>query len=235
MNTLTTTINYAQPYIGYSPLTDGVALNPAISVANMILCTILNAPNTFGFNRNENVDTETIAETQDYDINISDLNFIERVTLTDTNGKVWEVPKVMNYAALSVQATQGRPQSVCLLKNNFAGNNTIRFSLVPDAVYTINITYQKIPVLMAALTDGWSGIPDIYQDIYNNLFLAEAYAVTLDDASATKYRARGMAALLAKSEGLTEMLKNLFLDTTNETQAQAAQLAVTQATQARAQ
>jgi len=35
---------------------------------------------------------------------------------------------------------------------------------------------------------------------------------TVDDAKAVQYRQRGVAALLAKAEGLNEMQKNLFLE-----------------------
>jgi hypothetical protein len=236
-NTITTSINFSQPYVGYSPLTAGVSNEPAITTANMIINTIFSPPNVWAFNRNENTSTSTVAGTQDYAINISDLNFIERVSLTDTGGKIYEVENVYNSAALSVQATQGRPKSVAVKANNLAGTNAIRFSLVPDAVYVINITYQKLPVEVTSLSNGWSGIPDTYSDIYNNLFLAEAFAQTLDDVNAQKYRVRGMAALIAKVEGLTETQKNLYMQAAmgGNIQQMATPLRVQTGTQARAQ
>jgi hypothetical protein len=203
----------------------------------MIINLIFSPPNTWSFNRNENTSTSTVAGTQDYAVNISDLNFIERVSLTDTGGKIHEVTNVYNTAALSVQATQGRPNSVCVKTNNLAGTNTIRFSLVPDAVYVINTTYQKLPTAVTALSSTWSGIPDTYSDIYNNLYLAEAFAQTLDDVNAQKYRVRGMAALVAKCEGLTETQKNLYMMAAmgGNLQQMVAPLRAQQGTQARAQ
>jgi hypothetical protein len=59
------------------------------------------------------------------------------------------------------------------------------------------------------LTDGWAPIPDSYSDIYNNLFLGEAFAA-VDDARSQIYRQRGVAAFLAKAEGLTDTQKNIF-------------------------
>ena len=56
----------------------------------------------------------------------------------------------------------------------------------------------------------WSPIPDSYQDIYNNLFLSEMLAVE-DDARSQQYRQRGIAAFLAKAEGLTSMQRNAFV------------------------
>lgn len=56
----------------------------------------------------------------------------------------------------------------------------------------------------------WSPIPDYYQDIYNWLFLSEALAL-VDDARAQLYRARGVAAFLAKAQGLSDTQKNVFV------------------------
>ena len=47
-------------------------------------------------------------------------------------------------------------------------------------------------------------------EIYNNLFLAEMMA-TADDAREQLYRQRGVAALLSKAQGLTQLQVNAFL------------------------
>ena len=64
----------------------------------------------------------------------------------------------------------------------------------------------------AAFANGasWLPIPDSFMDIYNNLFLAEVMAVA-DDPKEQIYRQRGVAALLSKAEGLSEMQVNAFL------------------------
>jgi hypothetical protein len=56
----------------------------------------------------------------------------------------------------------------------------------------------------------WAPVPDYYRDIYNNLFLSEAMAL-VDDARAQIYRARGVAAFLAKAQGLSDTQKNVFV------------------------
>lgn len=61
-----------------------------------------------------------------------------------------------------------------------------------------------------AVNEGWFPVPDSFMDIFNNLFLAEAMSV-VDDAREQTYRLRGIAALLAKSEGLSQMQINAFL------------------------
>jgi hypothetical protein len=60
----------------------------------------------------------------------------------------------------------------------------------------------------------WAPIPDYYEDIYNNLFLSEMFAV-VDDARAAQYRQRGVAAFLAKAQGLTDTQKNAFIQQWN--------------------
>lgn len=61
-----------------------------------------------------------------------------------------------------------------------------------------------------AINSSWAPIPDQFSDIYNNLFLAEAYQAVSEDAEAARYRQRGVAALLAKAEGLTQTQINIF-------------------------
>jgi putative intracellular protease/amidase len=56
----------------------------------------------------------------------------------------------------------------------------------------------------------WAPIPDQYSDIYNNLFLSEMLA-SVDDARSQMFRQRGVAAYLAKAQGLTETQRNAFI------------------------
>lgn len=55
----------------------------------------------------------------------------------------------------------------------------------------------------------WAPVPDNYSDVYNNLYLAEVMAVA-DDARAQQYRIRGVAAMMAKASGLSDMQRNVF-------------------------
>lgn len=88
----------------------------------------------------------------------------------------------------------------------------------------------------AAMTinQSWYPIPDYFSDVFNSLFLAEAFQ-SVDDARATQYRQRGIAALLSKAEGLTLMQVNAFLAQWGIRNSQTAseQLKVQQSTQAR--
>ena len=215
--TVQNTIDFAQTFTQYSPLSVGTGNQPALGIANEIQNMILNAPFTWGFNRKENSTLNTVAGTQDYVVALTDFSFLEKVSLTDANGAVFEILDVYNTAALGKADAstnkQQRPNSICVLAVAYGINVTLRFMGVPNAVYNVTLTYQKLVTPLAALTGGtgtWA-IPDQYLDIYNNLFVGEAMAV-VDDARAVQYRQRGVAALLAKAEGLSEMQKNLFLE-----------------------
>jgi len=61
-----------------------------------------------------------------------------------------------------------------------------------------------------AFNGSWAPIPDSFSDIYNNLFLSEAFQTANDDQEAARYRQRGVAALLSKAEGLTQTQINIF-------------------------
>ena len=401
-NTLQDTVNWAQTFegISYAPLNAGVDNEPAISTANMILSTMTNAPLTWATNRSIYT-FSTTQGTQDYLQPIDGFGFLEKVSLTDTNGNKVEIKDIYNNAALGFASQQGRPNAIAVQKidestgfvelgsDNFTranqnplsqggnwalmqtldppsspeptpplqvfsnvceatnpgetnamiylgvtlpgdqyvkftlgaftggssvkifarntganwnygyklfinpsagqmqlssgargalnvsasitcatgdiymlacvgstltcyqngnviltandstyvggfgalevdcadtptdttvtyfevgtlGGVTFRFMSVPDAVYTVTLTYQNAPVEITALTDEWSGFPDSFSDIYNNLFLAEMYDV-VDDARAQQRRMRGVAALLSKAQGLTDMQRSQIL------------------------
>lgn len=187
---------------------------PAIGWANQVQNTMFNAPFTWGFNRVEDSTTSTVAGTQDYTINLTNFSFLEKVTLTDPSGAVFEVADIYNTAALgkadATVAKRGRPSAACIIAVTYGTSIKLRFMGVPDVVYTVTLTYQKLLTPLVNLTDTWAA-PDQYIDIFNNLFLAEAMAL-VDDSRSQQYRQRGITALISKAEGLTEMQKNDFLE-----------------------
>jgi uncharacterized protein YqiB (DUF1249 family) len=239
--TLQQTINFCQPFIQYSPLTAGVANEPAISIANMVLDTITMAPFTWGWNRNEYSSLTLVTDLQDYNaVPITDFGYLEKVSLTNAAGTyAYEIKDVYNSNALGVSVgPSAEPKSVSVKSIVFGTSISLRFLAIPDQAYTSVITYQKVITPLSALT-GASGtwpLPSQYADIYNNLFLAEAFSAVDDDQSAARYRLRGVAALLSKAEGLTEMQRNMFLSQylARDSQAMISQLRNQQATQARA-
>lgn len=221
--TVQNTIDFSQPFIQYSPLAVGVGNQPALGIANDIQYMFFNAPFTWGFNRAENGPATSNTLTlqpgkQDYTVAVTDFSFIETATTTDPDtGETFSISDVYNTKNLSTGDTstnkRGRPNSVSVRMITFGTSVTLRFLGVPDKAYGVTFTYQKLVAPLTALTGAGSTwtIPDQYQDIYNNLFLAEAMA-SVDDARSTQYRQRGVTALLAKSEGLSDMQKNAFLE-----------------------
>lgn len=212
---ITQTINWAQTFIQYSPLTAGTGSEPAISTANAIIAMITSAPFTWAWNRNEYTGLTLAANTQDYNnVAIADFGFLEKVTLKNAAGDYsFEVKDVYNTNILGVSVSKpAEPKSVSVKMVTYGSNVSLRFLSIPDQAYSAIITYQKLPPIFtsSSLTTNWP-IPDQYLDIYNNLFLAEAFSAVEDENQAQRYRMRGVAALLAKSEGLTEMQRSAFL------------------------
>ena len=223
----------------YIPLTAQTGNEPAISIANMIVAFLFNPPLTWPMNRAEDASTSTVAGTQDYTVNITNFGFLESVTLTNASSKSWAVPRIYNTQNLGTTSEQSaRPEACCVRFISPGTSIAIRFLSAPDAIYKATLTYQKAPVLFTATSQDWftqCNIFNFYMDIFNNLFLAEALQVNGDVQEAGLYRRRGMAALIGKAEGLTEMQKNMMLAqaTYSDIQTIAANLRTQQASQAR--
>lgn len=286
MYTLTQTIQWAQSFIEFAPLTAGLNNEPAVTIASMVRNTILNAPFTWAWNRASNSSLTISQGTQDYTVALTDFGYLEKVSLTDANNNVIEVKDIYNTQALGVSditAGKGqRPLAVAVLGVNYGTNVTLRFMGAPNATYTVTLIYQKLAIpfgsygitsvatavagnstytgiftastfpagaiatitgfatsanngsfsvvsctattlivanpsgvsqsaTASAFNGNWAPIPDSYMDIYNNLFIAEAFQAVDDWQISAQYRQRGIAALLSKAEGLTEMQKSDFL------------------------
>jgi len=214
-NVLQDTINYITPFCRYQEADIGNSLMPIIGIGNITRNIILAAPFTWRFNRNSVALTGTanppgvVQGTQDYVQTISDFGFLEKVTASGSDGKVFELKDVKNNEALASSTTQGRPEAISAFNDDLQGNITFRLSAVPNASYNVNLVYQKAPVQFASLTDKWAPIPDSFSDVYNNLCLGY-YMDSCQDPRAQQYIARGIAGLLARAQGLTAMDKALF-------------------------
>jgi hypothetical protein len=142
--TLQNSINFARTFIQYPPLTAGSGMEPAVSIASIIRNTIMNAPMTWYWNRAE-VTFSTVVGTQDYtQAAILDLSFIESVSLTDDQGNIYEVKDIYNTTSLGVSAFQQRPTAISVQNSDQVSGAKFRFLGVPDKIYTVTVTYQKI-------------------------------------------------------------------------------------------
>lgn len=148
MYTLTQTINWAQAFIQYAPLTAGLGQEPAVSTASMIRTTLMNPPIAWAWNRNAyTLGAATVKGTQDYTVLLSavpDFGFLEKVVLLDASGKYWEITDIYNNNPMSLAADQQRPQAACILLQT-STSITLRFIGVPNAAYNVTLIYQKKP------------------------------------------------------------------------------------------
>lgn len=165
--------NLANTLIQYAPLNAGLGQEPMVSIGSMIRSTILSEPFVWTFNRKEDSSTSTTTMAQDYTILLTDFGFLEKVSLTDSTGKIWEVKEVQNIAPLAKNADSSRPLNVALLTKISGTSVTFRFSSKPDAIYTINIVYQKEATIMGPFfltqVGAASGSTAVYIGVFNPL------------------------------------------------------------------
>lgn len=225
--TLQNAINFAQAFCQLRPLAGvgGVANEPAVTIANQVKQFILGAPFAWRWNR-ASVSFNTVAGTQDYSQAVSDLGWLEKASVKDSNGNEFEIDLKL---VLSKSSEQGHPQHVSAQLDDNAGNITFRLLPVPDAVYTVTLTYQKKATLFTALTGTWAPIPDELSYLYQKGFLAMALELA-DDPRAALETQLFLRQVIAANAGLKDSEKNIFLEgrLVNERQQQGELLGVQQ-------
>jgi hypothetical protein len=235
--TVQKTIDWALTFLRYQPVTIGTGNEPALTNANVVLQTIIGEPFTWRWNR-ASFTQATVAGTQDYTVVTPTFGFLEKATVTDSNGVITELEvKDVLSAETANLANQARPSFISTQNDDNADNITFRVMPVPDAVYTITVVFQKQAVLLTALTGAggtWAPIPDYMSYIYNRGFLALSLEMA-DDPRFQVEHTRFLASLVSAAEGLPEADKNLFLGNALDSQAhaQALMLRTQQAIQAR--
>ena len=142
------TINWARPYMQYVPLTAGFCQEPAVSAATMIRNSLLAPPQSWYWNRGlfSPINVTKAAGT-DYQINISsipDFGFLEKASLQDASGKIWEIKDVYNSMPLAASGVtdQQRPNAIVVLSQS-STQLTFRFLGAPNGTYTGSLIYQK--------------------------------------------------------------------------------------------
>jgi hypothetical protein len=198
---------FSMPFLGYQPV--NVSNNePAVTAANLTKQTILGAPFKWPFNR-ASFSFPTEPDDQDYYLIVSDFGFLERVTLTDSKGVVKEIEIQQSLTAESVQK---RPGSIAANIADDQGGVTFRLNTMPPdgETYQVDGFYQKAPVLMSSLANGWGPIPDHLGYIYDWGFLSFMSLLT-KDARFPIFGQRFTAHLLGAQEGLTALERNIFL------------------------
>jgi hypothetical protein len=201
---------FSMPFIGYQPVSISNG-EPAITAANLTKQTILGPPFKWPWNRGTfHIDLDPAEEEwgQDYLLSLPDFHFIEKLWLTDPNGKVTEITNIAS--SLSAESATKRPSSAAMNLQDDAGNVTLRLNALPDEAYTIDGYYQRAAVLMGSLANTWGPIPDHLSYIYDWGFLGFCSLLT-KDARAPIFLSKFASHLLGSQDGLTAQQRNIFL------------------------
>jgi hypothetical protein len=208
-NLLSDTINYISPFCRYMNPAIGASSMPILGIANLVRNIILAAPMIWPWNRNTTDVITTAVGTQDYSTTLSDFSFLEKASLLDPDEtKIYQIPSVMNNDALAKATVTARPNAIAVQSWGTAAQ-TFRFSAVPNKIYPVNLVYQMLPVNFASTSSPWAPIPDSMSDVYNNLVMGY-YMDSCQDGRAAQYIGRGIAGLLARQSGLSQMDKAIF-------------------------
>lgn len=205
--TIQQTMNWAQYFIGNRSMSLA-NLEPALTSANIVCQVMLQPPFKWRWNRKTVSFAYTVAAESPVVDAISDFGFIEKAFVVGADAKVVEIPNI--YTNLSNDTGIGQPNAVAPYLDDNAGNITFGFMPgTPDQDYTVNVIYQKKPVLLSALTQTWP-IPDEYGFVYDWGFLALMYLF----ADSTKFgpaNQKFISGLLGIAEGLGEQDIAIFL------------------------
>jgi hypothetical protein len=219
--TLKDVVTFTEPFVSNLPLFYSDTIEPAASIAQTLLCTILSPPFVWEWNRKDTGYTVTQALSPplsppegfstDATVEISDFGFLECATLTvpDTAenepGKIYQLNIERD---LEQSSDLSRPTQISVHEDDLAGNITFRLHMCPDMEYPIGLTYQKAAVKFTSATQVWP-MPDKLRHLVNFGFLGLAFLYN-NDSRFQEMSQRFVAHLLGTQTGLDEAAKNLF-------------------------
>jgi hypothetical protein len=159
------------------PLTglNGVANEPALSLANECLQTILAPPFGWAWNR-ATLSFTTTPGTQSYAETVADFGWMEAASVS-YGGQTVDLDVRLQ---VGDDSNQQRPVQIGAQADNGSGQITFKLLPVPDQVYTVNVTYQQAPTYLTALTDTFTPVPDYLSYLYDQLFRAKVYELMAD-------------------------------------------------------
>jgi len=212
--TLKRTIDMTQRFIYDAPIVYVNSGDLAYSIGDWVRQLILSPPFVWRWNRGFVPPIVCIAGQTDYQTYLPDFGFLERATIIMPPG----VGNINQYSKeLTIEQTLvgetilGQPAFISVIADDNNGNITFRLMGVPDQPYAINLIYQKAAPNFSSTTDTWAPIPDYYNYLYNQGFLAKTYEYKGDERFAFAHQ-EFLKMLVSASDGLTETQKNIFLD-----------------------
>jgi hypothetical protein len=182
-----------------------------MSAGNLTKQTILGAPFKWPWNRNNfnvQLDAANTSWPQDYIFELDDFAFVEKVWLTDPNGKVNEITNIAQ--SLAEESAVKRPSSAAMQVVGDDGFVTLRLNTLPDVAYNVSGCYQRTPVEITSMASTWAPIPDHLRYIYDWGFLGFVSLLT-KDARAPIFLGKFTSHLLGAQDGLTALQRNIFL------------------------
>jgi hypothetical protein len=206
--TIQNSLNFVSSFIAQQTLLVN-GMDPALTMANMILQRMLKPPFIWRGNRGTLAQLITNFLGSDYVTSAPTLDRIETQWLVDGSGNIYELT-----GALSIpRPTSGnvtRPSVVSPQYDDGNGNITFRFNAIPDQEYTAYFDFQQKPTPLTSLGMGFAPMSDDFAYIFNALFLGWAGWINRD-ARAPIWVAEGISALLGAQDGLSEQAKAIFL------------------------
>jgi hypothetical protein len=182
-------------------------MEPALTIANIILQRILGPPFRWRFNRgNLTIAVSTLGGT-DYSMSLPFFGRVEENWITDVSGNIYELGGAVSLPKVSAQS---RPLKIAPQYDDNNGNITFRLQYVPDQSYTVSIDYQQKPQLMTSPGSPWGVVPDEFSYIFNLGFLMWAGSL-VNDPRIPIWEQYFVAALLGAQDGLDEQAVNIFL------------------------
>ena len=202
--------------VGIGAFTDPIsALDPGLTSANYIMSIIMGAPFCWEWNRVYDSSALTLVEGQtDYLIALANFGFLEKAILVNASPATNEPPnfELEIYGALGKEGQNARPEKITVLLDDDNGNITFRVFPAPDQAYTVDLQYQKAPILATALgSTTWAPIPDKLAYLYEGGLRAQMYAI-YNTQLYLQSMEMFLRQLVAASTGLTEMQKAIFLE-----------------------
>lgn len=207
--TLQEVVQWAQTFTKLIPIigVGGYTNEPALSICNDVIQEILSEPYNWKFNSKVAVPfvTDTNANTQDYQQNITDCGWLESCSLEDAVSTQQPKPiePIEVVRNLRPSSLIGIPEKIAFINENDAGI-TFRLWPIPSKAKLWNVkpVYQKKAPIKEGLQETWSPIPDELSAVYRQGFLAMAYKHADDPRADIEYKKFQM--MIQKALGLKD-------------------------------
>jgi len=194
---------------------DGTLIEILTATTSSFTASLPNQPDFTG-----TTGTFTNVTTQDYTIPAPVFDHIEHASVLDVDNDgvpvKWYELTIKNN--LSLESSQNRPEFLSPHTEDTSGNVTFRVFSSPDKKYPVAVHVQLAAPQITSMNQTWSPLPDFMQHVYDLGFLAWMLQFA-DDPRSVYYHNQFKAALLGRSEGLTEEQKNIFLNNWDDLQA----------------